>query len=165
MHRVGGLEKKDGTGNIDYTPENHELMGELRAAKIAAVADDIPPTMINGDADADVLVLGWGSTWAAIDSAVQRTRRTGNKVASVHIMHLNPLPPDLGEILKRYSKVIVPELNFGQLTNLVRGKFLVDARALTKVQGLPFKSREIEAAIEEALASVASTSSDQKVSS
>jgi 2-oxoglutarate ferredoxin oxidoreductase subunit alpha len=165
MHRVGGLEKKDGTGNIDYTPENHELMGELRAAKIAAVADDIPPTTINGDPDADVLVLGWGSTWAAIDSAVQRTRRAGHKVASAHIMHLNPLPPDLGDILRKYSKVIVPELNFGQLTNLIRGKYMVDAQALTKVQGLPFMSREIEAAIEEAIASVASTSADQKVSS
>jgi 2-oxoglutarate ferredoxin oxidoreductase subunit alpha len=165
MHRVGGLEKKDGTGNIDYTPENHELMGEQRAAKIAAVADDIPPTTISGDPDADVLVLGWGSTWAAIDSAVQRTRRAGHKVASAHIIHLNPLPPDLGEILRSYSKVIVPELNFGQLTNLIRGKYLVDAQALTKVQGLPFKSREIEAAIEEALASIASTSTDQKVSS
>ena len=165
MHRVGGLEKKDGTGNIDYTPENHELMGELRAAKIAAVANDIPPTEIKGDVDADVLVLGWGSTWAAIDSALQRTRRAGHKVASAHIMHLNPLPPDLGEILKRYSKVIVPELNFGQLTTLIRGKYLVDAQALTKVQGLPFKSREIEDAIEEALASIASTPADQKVSS
>ncbi|RLE25482.1 MAG: 2-oxoglutarate ferredoxin oxidoreductase subunit alpha [Actinobacteria bacterium] len=165
MHRVGGLEKKDGTGNIDYTPENHELMGKLRAAKIAAVADDIPPTTINGDADAEVLVLGWGSTWAAIDSAVQRTRRAGHKVASAHIMHLNPLPPDIGDILKSYSKVIVPELNSGQLTNVLRGKFLVDAQALSKVQGLPFKSREIEAAIEEALESIASTSTDQKVSS
>jgi 2-oxoglutarate ferredoxin oxidoreductase subunit alpha len=165
MHRVGGLEKNDGTGNIDYAPENHEIMGELRAAKIAAVAGDIPPTTISGDPDADVLVLGWGSTWAAIDAAVQRTRRAGRKVASAHIMHLNPLPPDLGEILRRYSKVIIPELNFGQLTNLIRGKYLVDAQALTKVQGLPFKSREIEAAIEEALASIAGTSTDQKVSS
>lgn len=165
MHRVGGLEKKDGTGNIDYTPENHELMGKLRAAKIAAVADDIPPTAINGDADAEVLVLGWGSTWAAIDSAVQRTRRAGHKVASAHIVHLNPLPPDIGDILKSYSTVIVPELNSGQLTNVLRGKFLVDVQALTKVQGLPFKTREIEAAIEEALESIASTSTDQEVSS
>jgi 2-oxoglutarate ferredoxin oxidoreductase subunit alpha len=156
MHRVGGLEKADGTGNIDYTPENHERMVHLRAAKIAAIAADIPPTPVNGDVDADVLVLGWGSTWAAIDAAVQRTRRAGKRVASAHIMHLNPLPPDLGDILRRYRRVIVPELNMGQLTNLVRSTYLVDARALTKVQGMPFKSGEIMAAIDEALESIAS---------
>jgi 2-oxoglutarate ferredoxin oxidoreductase subunit alpha len=152
MHRVGGLEKADGTGDIDYTPDNHEKMVHLRAAKVAAIAADIPPTAINGDADADVLVLGWGSTWAAIDAAVQRSRRRGVKVASAHIMHLNPLPPDLGDILRRYRHVIVPELNMGQLTQLIRGRYLVDAQALTKVQGMPFKSREIEAAIDAALA-------------
>ncbi len=99
MHRVGGLEKADGTGNIDYTPENHEKMTELRAAKVAAVAADIPPTEVDGDVDADVLVLGWGSTWAAIDAAVQRRRRAGVKVAKAHITHLSPLPPDLGDLL------------------------------------------------------------------
>jgi 2-oxoglutarate/2-oxoacid ferredoxin oxidoreductase subunit alpha len=128
MHRVGGLEKKDGTGNIDYTPENHERMVHLRADKIAAIAADIPPTEINGDPDADVLVLGWGSTWAAIDASIQRSRRAGKKVASAHIMHLNPLPPDLGDILKRFDRVIVPELNMGQLTALIRSKYLVDAQ-------------------------------------
>jgi len=157
MHRVGGLEKKDGTGNIDYTPENHERMVHLRADKIAAIAADIPPTEINGDPDADVLVLGWGSTWAAIDASIQRSRRAGKKVASAHSMHLNPLPPDLGDILKRFERVIVPELNMGQLTNLIRSKYLVDARCLSKVQGMPFKSREIEAAIDEALASIANS--------
>ncbi|MEM8619294.1 MAG: 2-oxoacid:acceptor oxidoreductase subunit alpha [Actinomycetota bacterium] len=151
MHRVGGLEKADGTGNIDYTPENHEKMVRLRAAKIDGIAADIPPTEINGDVDADVLVLGWGSTWAAIDAAVQRQRRAGHKVASAHLVHLNPLPPDLGDILGRYRRIIVPELNSGQLTNVIRARYLVDARALTKVQGLPFKSREIEKAIVEAL--------------
>jgi 2-oxoglutarate/2-oxoacid ferredoxin oxidoreductase subunit alpha len=154
MHRVGGLEKADGTGNIDYTPENHERMVHLRAAKIAAIAADIPPTPVNGDVDADVLVLGWGSTWAAIDAAVQRTRRAGKRVASAHIVHLNPLPPDLGDLLRRYRRVIVPELNMGQLTNLVRSTYLVDARALTKVQGMPFKSAEIMAAIDDALDSI-----------
>jgi 2-oxoglutarate ferredoxin oxidoreductase subunit alpha len=157
MHRVGGLEKADGTGNIDYTPENHEKMVHLRAEKIARIAMDIPPTQINGDVDADVLVLGWGSTWAAIDAAVQQTRRAGKKVASAHIMHLNPLPADLGDILHRYRRVIVPELNMGQLTQLIRGKYLVDARALTKMQGLPFKAREIMTAIDEALESITST--------
>ena len=104
-----------------------------------------------------MLVLGWGSTWAAIDAAIQRSRRAGKRVASAHIMHLNPLPPYLGDILKRFERVIVPELNMGQLTNLVRSKFLVDARCLSKVQGMPFKSREIEAAIDEALASIANS--------
>jgi 2-oxoglutarate ferredoxin oxidoreductase subunit alpha len=155
MHRVGGLEKADGTGNIDYTPDNHERMVRLRAAKVASIANDIPPTELNGDADADVLVLGWGSTWAAIDAAIQRRRRAGRKVASAHLVHLNPLPPDLGELLARFRRVIVPELNLGQLTAVIRAKYLVDAHALTKVQGMPFKSREIEAAIDEAFESIA----------
>jgi 2-oxoglutarate ferredoxin oxidoreductase subunit alpha len=141
MHRVGGLEKKDGTGNIDYTPENHELMVKLRAAKIAKIAEDIPLAEVHGDADADVLVVGWGSTWAAIDAAVQRRRRVGVKVASTHLTHLSPLP-----------------LNMGQLTNLLRATYLVDAKAITKVQGLPFKSREIEAEIDEAVASTGGAS-------
>ncbi|MEP4652598.1 MAG: 2-oxoacid:acceptor oxidoreductase subunit alpha [Ilumatobacter sp.] len=156
MHRVGGLEKKDGTGNIDYTPENHELMTELRAAKVAMVAQDIPATVVEGDEDADVLVLGWGSTWAAIDAAVQRRRRAGVKVAKAHIVHLSPLPPDLGDLLRRYKRVILPELNRGQLAHHLRGTFLVDITPVTKVQGLPFKSREIEAAIDDAVASLRS---------
>jgi 2-oxoglutarate ferredoxin oxidoreductase subunit alpha len=159
MHRVGGLEKADGTGHIDYTPENHERMVNLRAAKVAAIAADIPPIEVHGDADADVLVVGWGSTWAAIDAAVQRRRRAGNRVASIHLVHLNPLPSDLGEVLARYRKVIVPELNSGQLCNVLRAKYLVDAQALTKVQGLPFKSREIETAIDAAIASLATSPS------
>ncbi|MGB3734408.1 MAG: 2-oxoacid:acceptor oxidoreductase subunit alpha [Ilumatobacter sp.] len=154
MHRVGGLEKKDGTGNIDYTPENHELMTELREAKIAKIAQDIPPIEVEGDTDADVLVLGWGSTWAAIDAAVQRRRRAGVKVAKAHIIHLSPLPPDLGDLLRRYERVIVPELNRGQLAHHLRGTYLVDITPLSKVQGLPFKSREIEAAIDDAVASL-----------
>ena len=104
-----------------------------------------------------MLVVGWGSTWAAIDAAVQRRRRAGHKVASTHIVHLNPLPSDLGEVLARYRKVIVPELNSGQLCNILRAKYLIDARALTKVQGLPFKSREIEAAIDDAVEAVAAS--------
>jgi 2-oxoglutarate ferredoxin oxidoreductase subunit alpha len=155
MHRVGGLEKKDGTGNIDYTPENHERMTELREAKVAMVAQDIPPTEVHGDADADVLVLGWGSTWAAIDAAVQRRRRAGVKVAKAHIVHLSPLPPDLGDLLRRYKRVILPELNRGQLAHHLRGTFLIDITSLSKVQGLPFKTSEIEAAIDAAIADVA----------
>lgn len=154
MHRVGGLEKADGTGNIDYTPENHEAMVRLRAAKIEQIAKDIPLAEVHGDDDAEVLIVGWGSTWAAIDAAVQRRRRAGVKVASTHLTHLSPLPPNLGDILRRYRKVLVPELNMGQLTAVLRATYLVDARAVTKVQGLPFKSREIEAAIDEALDSL-----------
>ena len=156
MHRVGGLEKCDGTGNIDYTPENHQRMTDLRAAKIEAVAADIPPTEVSGDDDADVLVLGWGSTWAAIDAAVQRRRRAGVKVAKAHIVHLSPLPPDLGDLLRRYRRVILPELNRGQLAHHLRGTYLVDVTSVSKVQGLPFKSREIEDAIDAAVASLGS---------
>jgi 2-oxoglutarate ferredoxin oxidoreductase subunit alpha len=154
MHRIGGLEKEDGSGNIDYTPDNHERMVHLRKAKIEAIAADIPPVVVEGDADADVIVVGWGSTWAAIDAAVQRCRRSGVKVAKTHLVHLSPLPPDLGDVLRRFPKVLVPELNTGQLTRVLRAEYLVDARAVTKVQGLPFKSREIEAAIHDAAASV-----------
>ena len=150
MHRVGGLEKADKTGNVNYTPANHQLMGDLRAAKIARIADDYGPTEVQGDADADICILGWGSTWAAIHAAVQRQRRSGHKVAWIHLTHLNPLPNDLGDLLRRYPKVLVPELNKGQLCHIVRGNYLVDARSVSKVAGLPFTTREIEAAIEEA---------------
>ena len=159
MHRVGGIEKRDGTGNIDYSPENHEYMCELRAAKVDRVAADIPPTEVTGDLDADILVLGWGSTWAAIDAAVQRRRRAGVKVARAHITHLSPLPPDLGDILSRYEKVVLPELNRGQLAQLLRGLFLKDITPVSKVQGLPFKSAEIEDAIDRANAELAGESS------
>ena len=152
MHRVGGLEKADKTGNVNYTPENHALMGELRAAKIARIADDYPELEIHGDPDAELCVLGWGSTWAAIHAAVQRQRRAGRKVAWIHLTHLNPLPNDLGDKLRRYRSVIVPELNKGQLCNVVRGKYLVDAKSISKVAGMPFTTKEIEAAIEATMA-------------
>ena len=126
-------------------------MVHLRAAKVAGIANDIPPATIVGDADADVCLLGWGSTWAAIDAAVQRTRRAGTKVAWIHLTHLNPLPPNLGELLQTFKTVLVPELNMGQLCRLVRAEYLVDAKAITKVQGLPFTSAELEDAIQEAL--------------
>ena len=147
MHRVGGLEKHDGSGNIDYTPENHERMVHLRQAKIAGIARDIPLATVTGDLDADVCVLGWGSTWAAIDAAVQRLRRGGAKVGWIHLVHLNPLPSNLGDLLRRFPKVIVPELNLGQLCRLVRSEYLVDAVSVSKVQGLPFTSEELENAI------------------
>ncbi len=150
MHRVGGLEKEDGSGNINYTPENHSKMVHLRAAKIAGI--DVPDVTITGDEDAEICVLGWGSTWAAIDAAVQRQRRGGTKVAWVHLTHLNPLPKNLGEVLRRFPKIIVPELNLGQLCRIVRAEYLVDAKPVTKVQGLPFTAIELENAIQEVLA-------------
>ena len=151
MHRVGGIEKEDGTGNISYAPENHEKMVHLRAGKVAGIASDIPPATVVGDEDAEVCLLGWGSTWAAIDAAVQRTRRVGTKVAWIHLTHLNPLPPNLGELLRRFPKVLVPELNLGHLCRIIRADYLVDAKPINKVQGLPFTSAELEAAITEAL--------------
>ncbi|MDO9174795.1 MAG: 2-oxoglutarate ferredoxin oxidoreductase subunit alpha, partial [Actinomycetota bacterium] len=151
MHRVGGIEKEDGTGNISYAPANHEKMVHLRAAKVAGIAHDIPPAVVVGDADADLVLLGWGSTWAAIDAAVQRTRRAGTKVAWIHLTHLNPLPPNLGELLRSFRTVLVPELNLGHLCRMVRAEYLVDAKPINKVQGLPFTSAELEAAITEAL--------------
>ncbi|MDH3755251.1 MAG: 2-oxoacid:acceptor oxidoreductase subunit alpha [Acidimicrobiia bacterium] len=148
MHRIGGIEKEDGTGNISYDPENHQRMTDLRAAKIAGIANDIPPTMMAGDVDdADLLVLGWGSTWGSITSGMKRARAEGNKVAHAHLTHINPFPADLGDVLARYPRVIVPEMNMGQLSKLVRAEFLVDATAVTKVKGQPFTAAEIHEAI------------------
>ena len=150
MHRVGGLEKADKTGNVNYTPQNHQLMGDLRQAKLERIAADYPDTDVRGDVDADMCLLTWGSTYAAVHAAWQRQRRAGNKLAWIHLEHLNPLPNDLGPKLKSFSKVLVPELNKGQLCNLVRGKYLVDAQSVSKMSGLPFRTSEIEAAIEAA---------------
>ena len=149
-HRLGGLEKADKTGNVNYTPENHQLMGDLRQAKIDRIADDIPELEIKGDADADICLLTWGSTYAAVHAAWQRQRRAGNKLAWIHIEHLSPLPNDLGDKLKRFPKVLVPELNKGQLCRIVRANYLVDAQSVSKMSGLPFRTSEIEDAIEEA---------------
>jgi 2-oxoglutarate/2-oxoacid ferredoxin oxidoreductase subunit alpha len=152
MHRVGGLEKADKTGNVNYTPENHQLMGDLRQAKLDRIAADYAPIELQGDDDADICLLTWGSTYAAVHAAWQRQRRAGHKLAWIHLEHLNPLPNDLGDLLKRFPKVLVPELNRGQLCNVVRGKYLVDAKSVSKMSGLPFRTAEIEAAIEEARA-------------
>ncbi len=148
-HRIGGLEKEDGSGNVSYDPENHERMTELREDKVRRVAQDIPPIDITADADADLLVLGWGSTYSAILAGVRRARRQGAKVARAHLRHLNPFPPNLGEVLARYPNVLIPELNRGQLSRLVRAEFLTPAVGLHKVQGQPFKASEIEAKIME----------------
>ena len=149
MHRIGGIEKQDGTGNVNYDPANHELMVHLRAQKIAGIARDIPGVEVDDPDGAEVLVLGWGSTWGVAQQAVRQVRGRGGKVAHAHLVHLNPFPANLGEVLARYPRVLVPEMNLGQLSRLVRAEFLVDARSLTKVQGLPFRAAEIEAAIEE----------------
>jgi 2-oxoglutarate/2-oxoacid ferredoxin oxidoreductase subunit alpha len=145
-HRIGGLEKEDGTGNISYDPTNHELMTRLRAAKIAGIAKDIPLVEVDADDGATTLILGWGSTFGSIGAAVRRLRARGRKVAHAHVVHLNPFPPNLGDVLRSYKKILVPEMNLGQLSKLVRAEFLVDATAFTKVQGLPFRAAEIESA-------------------
>jgi 2-oxoglutarate ferredoxin oxidoreductase subunit alpha len=146
-HRIGGIEKEDGTGNISYDPANHEHMVHVRANKVAGIANDIPLLEVYGDVDdAELLVIGWGSTWGAIDGAVNRCRDRGRRVAHTHLVHLNPFPSNLGEILRRYPRVVVPELNLGQLSRLLRAEFLVDARSVTKVQGVPFTASELEAA-------------------
>jgi 2-oxoglutarate ferredoxin oxidoreductase subunit alpha len=151
-HRIGGIEKEDGTGNISYTPENHDRMTQLRAAKVAGIADDIAPVRVTGDADdAELLVIGWGSTWGAISGAVDRLRGKGHRVAQAHLTHLNPFPRNLGEVLARYPKVAVPEMNLGQLSLLLRAEYLVDARPISKVKGLPFTAGELEAALKEVL--------------
>jgi 2-oxoglutarate ferredoxin oxidoreductase subunit alpha len=147
MHRVGGLEKEDGTGNVNYDPENHEHMVRLRAEKVARIANDIPPVEVDHEEGARVLVLGWGSTWGSIKAAVRRVRGGERKVASAHLVHLNPFPSNLGDVLARYDQVLVPEMNLGQLSRLIRAEFLVDATTLSKVQGLPFRAAEIEAKI------------------
>ncbi|HXX91764.1 MAG TPA: 2-oxoacid:acceptor oxidoreductase subunit alpha [Acidimicrobiales bacterium] len=153
-HRIGGLEKADGSGNVSYDPVNHERMVRLRAAKVAGIVRDIPPVTVDdvdGPGAAPVLVLGWGSTYGAIAAGVRRIRARGLKVAHAHLQHLNPFPANLGEVLASYGAVLVPETNLGQLAKLVRAEFLVDARTLSKVQGTPFRAAEIESAVLEML--------------
>jgi len=142
-HRIGGIEKEDVTGHISYSPANHELMTRARARKVEAVAQDIPPTAIRGDQAGDLLVVGWGSTYGAIAAAVDDARARGKKVSQVHLRYLNPLPPDLGGILRRFKTILVPEMNMGQLLTILRATYLVDAVGLNKIQGQPFKVSEI----------------------
>ena len=143
-HRIGGLEKADGSGNISYDPDNHDHMVRLRQAKVDAVAQTIPDLEVDDPSgEAKILVLGWGSTYGPIGAACQISRRAGIKVAQAHLRHLNPFPRNLGEVLKRYEKVVVPEMNLGQLNLLVRAKFLVDTYGYNQVRGLPFKSSEL----------------------
>lgn len=147
-HRIGGIEKQETTGNVSYDPDNHERMVRLRAAKVNKIAQDIPPTEVLGAKKGKVLVVGWGGTYGAITAAVQNLQKAGKSVSSVHLRHLNPLPPDLGDILAGYEHVLVPELNMGQLLKVLRAKYLVPATGLNKIKGQPFKVSEVEAAIE-----------------
>jgi 2-oxoglutarate ferredoxin oxidoreductase subunit alpha len=147
MHRIGGLEKAENTGNVSYDPANHARMTELRQERIALIANDIPLTSVEGAADARVAVVGWGSTWGAIRGAVRRLHDEGVEVAHIHLTHLNPFPRDLGEVLARFDRVIVPELNMGQLVRLLRAEFLVDARPINKVMGQPFTAGELSSEI------------------
>jgi 2-oxoglutarate ferredoxin oxidoreductase subunit alpha len=148
-HRIGGLEKADGSGNISYDAENHHLMTLLRAAKIQAIEEDIDPLEWDGDDDAELLVLGWGSTYGAIGVACRRMRANGVKVARAHLKHLNPFPKNTGEILSRFKRVVIPEMNMGQLSKLIRAQFLIDAVSINKVKGLPFRATELEEKIME----------------
>jgi 2-oxoglutarate ferredoxin oxidoreductase subunit alpha len=146
---VGGLEKQDVTGNINYEPLNHEKMVRIRAAKVEAIAQDIPDIVPDGDPDGDLLIVAWGSTHGSITAAVKSQRELGARIGHVHLRHLHPFPRNLGDVLNRYKKILVPELNMGQLLWLLRAKFLVNAIGLNKIQGRPFKQSELEQKISE----------------
>jgi 2-oxoglutarate/2-oxoacid ferredoxin oxidoreductase subunit alpha len=153
-HRVGGLEKDFNSGHISYDPQNHELMSRTRAAKIAGIAQYVPEQKIDlGEDSGKLLVVGWGSTYGAIREAVQRCRDRGLSVSHAHIHYLNPFPRNLGELLKRFDRVLVPELNLGQLVKLLRSQYLVPAESFPKIQGLPFKIDEIEEKIRQVMES------------
>jgi 2-oxoglutarate ferredoxin oxidoreductase subunit alpha len=146
------LEKDYLTGNVSYDPVNHERQVRTRAAKVAGIAAEIPPTVVNGPESGDLLVVGWGSTYGAITQAVTDLRKQGQAVSSVHLRYLNPLPPDLGDLLRRFRRVLVPELNLGQLSKVLRATYLVDCVGLNKVQGKPFMIRELSHKMKEVLA-------------
>jgi 2-oxoglutarate/2-oxoacid ferredoxin oxidoreductase subunit alpha len=154
-HRIGGIEKADVTGTISYDPDNHDHMVRLRQAKIDGIAADIAPLEVDNPGDrARVLVLGWGSTFGSIGAAVRRVRSAGHPVAQAHLRHLNPFPPNLGEVLRRYDRVLVPEINLGQLALLLRARFLVDVISYNRVRGLPFRAAELAGVIEDVISHV-----------
>jgi 2-oxoglutarate ferredoxin oxidoreductase subunit alpha len=148
-HRIGGLEKEDRTGNVSYDPIDHEKMVQLRAEKIARVAHAIPPLEVEGPPQGELLVLGWGSTYGAIRTAAERCRRAGVAVANAHLRYLNPLPANIASVLGSYRRILVPELNAGQLAQVLRAMFAVDIVGLNKLQGRPFFVSEIEIKIRE----------------
>jgi 2-oxoglutarate/2-oxoacid ferredoxin oxidoreductase subunit alpha len=147
-HRIGGLEKQDVTGNVSYDPENHDRMVRLRAQKVAGIAQDIPELEVDDPDAAQTLVLSWGGTFGPVAAGVRRVRARGKAVAHAHLRYLNPFPRNTGEIVRRYDKVLVPEINLGQLVKLVRAEFLVDATGFNLVRGIPFRASEVEQAIE-----------------
>lgn len=151
MHRVGGLEKSDGPGNVSYDPANHGRMTDIRAERIDRIADDLPDVVVEGSPGAKVCLVGWGSTWGAIRGAMRRLTADGLDVAHIHIQHLHPFPNGLGEALRSFDRVIVPELNKGQLVKLLRAEFLVDAQGVNKVMGQPFTAAELESIVRQTL--------------
>ena len=151
-HRIGGLEKQHITGNVSYDFENHQLMTVLRKERVDRVAQFVPPQEVEGDDSGELLLLGWGGTYGSIHTAMMRAREKGQSVSAAHLRHLHPMPSNLGEVLKNFKRVLVPELNMGQLRLLIRGKYLVDARGLNKMQGKPFLVEELEQAIDLMLA-------------
>ncbi len=154
-HRIGGIEKADGAGTISYDPDNHDRMVRLRQAKIDGIAADIPPLEVDDpDGDARVLVLGWGSTYGSIGAAVRRIRLSGGSVAQAHLRHLSPFPANLGEVLTAYEKVLVPEINLGQLALLLRGRYLTDVVSYNRVRGLPFRASELAEVIQDVITNV-----------
>ncbi len=150
-HRLGGIEKAPDTGHVSYDAKNHDRMCRVRAAKVEAVAAELPPTEVFGDDSGDLLVLGWGSTWGALRSAVRHSRADGQKVSHVHLRHINPMPRDLGDILARFDRVLVPEMNLGQLSVLLRARYLVNTIGLNQVRGKPFTRKDVRAGIDAAL--------------
>jgi 2-oxoglutarate ferredoxin oxidoreductase subunit alpha len=152
QHRIGGLEKADKTGNISYDPANHDFMTRTRQAKVDGIANSLAPTEVDDpDGNARVAVVGWGSTYGPIGAACRRIRRSGRSVAQVHLRHLNPMPNDLGEILRRYDRVVCPEMNLGQLAMLLRAKYLIDIESHTQVRGLPFRAAELAGVLQDAI--------------
>jgi 2-oxoglutarate ferredoxin oxidoreductase subunit alpha len=147
-HRIGGLEKQDVTGDISYDGSNHARMTKVRACKVAGIAADLPPVAVDEDPGADLLVLGWGSSLGAIRAAARRVRANGHAVAIAHLHHLHPFPTNLGEVLRRYERVLVPEMNTGQLAQLLRAEFLVDVESYTKLEGKPLFAAELERELE-----------------
>jgi 2-oxoglutarate ferredoxin oxidoreductase subunit alpha len=147
-HRIGGLEKADGTGNVSYDPDNHDHMVRIRARKVAGIAADIPELTVDEEGGEELLVLSWGGTYGPVAAGVRRVRGEGGKVAHAHLSYLNPFPRNTGDILRRYEKILVPEMNLGQLLKLVRAEFLVDAVGYNRVRGLPFRSSELAEAME-----------------
>ena len=152
MHRIGGIEKEVDTGHLNYSPANHQAMTDARKAKVDGIAAHIPDQDVCiGQQGGKLAVVGWGSTFGPIHQAVRRMRAKGHDVSHIHVRHIWPMPSNLGELLKSYDKVLVPEMNTGQFKTVLRDQFLVDAKPLNKVSGQPFRIAEIEAAIEEAM--------------